>query len=101
MSAEHPEIRESLPLLSDGQEGAGWSQLTLEGLVGNPLSWNREELANLPRRQLRQDFRCEEGWMVPDLDWEGVPVTWLLQQATPLGEAQYVTFPVQVWPTRT
>ena len=92
MSTEHPEIRESLPRLSDGQEGAGWSQLSLEGLVGNPRSWSREELANLPRRQLRQDFRCEEGWVVPNLDWEGVPVVHLLQQATPLGDAGYVTF---------
>ncbi|MFQ6027716.1 MAG: molybdopterin-dependent oxidoreductase [Dehalococcoidia bacterium] len=92
MSNKHPEIRESLPRHSDGSEGAGWTALLVEGQVRQPLSLNREELAGLPRLRLSQDFRCEEGWIVPDLDWEGVPVSALLDQAGPLPEAGYVTF---------
>jgi DMSO/TMAO reductase YedYZ molybdopterin-dependent catalytic subunit len=49
-------------------------------------------LNQLPRRPLRQDFRCEEGWVGPDLDWEGVPLADLLRRAGPLPDARYVSF---------
>ena len=38
------------------------------------------------------DFHCEEGWVVSDLEWEEVPVKEVLRAAEPLAEAGYAAF---------
>lgn len=69
----------------------GW-RLNLDGLVDRHLSFTFEELSRLPTTDLVDDFRCEEGWVAPNLRWEGVAVTEVLAAAGLLGEAGYVSF---------
>jgi DMSO/TMAO reductase YedYZ molybdopterin-dependent catalytic subunit len=66
--------------------------LNVNGLVGNPLSLSASDLANLPASRLVDDFDCEEGWVTPDLEWDGVSVMDVLSLAEPLPDAGYVTF---------
>ena len=67
-------------------------RLTVHGLVAYPLTLTAEDLLKLPTRKFVDDFHCEEGWVVSDLEWEGVPVEEVLRAAGPLAEARYATF---------
>lgn len=55
--------------------------LIVDGLVERPLRLTPEDLAALPAQPLTSDFRCSEGWTVPDLAWRGVPVREVLRLA--------------------
>ncbi len=67
-------------------------RLRVHGLVAYPLTLTAEDLLKLPTRKLVDDFHCEEGWVVSNLEWEGVPVKEVLRAAEPLAEAGYATF---------
>lgn len=45
------------------------------------LSW--EEVLALPQAQVRADLHCVEGWSVPDLLWEGVPSSTIIDLVRP------------------
>lgn len=66
-----------------------WSGLSIDGLVQNPAVLAESDLANLTARTLTDDFRCEEGWSVPDLEWAGVPLSALLDIVNPLPGARF------------
>ena len=38
----------------------------------------------MPQHELRDDFRCREGWVVPDLRWGGVLLETVLALAKPI-----------------
>ena len=42
----------------------------------------------MPKVSIRQDFRCEEGWSVEDLGWQGLRLADLLAVSRPLAEAR-------------
>ncbi len=81
---------EQLPTFPDRGQASGWERLRVDGLVAHPLALTAEDLAQLPRSEIVEDFRCEEGWVVPAQVWEGVLVKEVLAAAGPLAEAKYV-----------
>ena len=87
---ESDSIRSSLPVF-DNHHGSpeGWPGLAIDGLVQNPTVLTASELAELTTNSMTDDFRCLEGWSVPDQNWEGVPLAALLQIAQPLPDARY------------
>ncbi len=66
-----------------------WLGLSIEGLVQTPTRLTGADLAALTQQSLTDDFRCLEGWSVPDQNWEGVPLSVLLNLAGPLPNAKY------------
>ncbi|HZU06880.1 MAG TPA: molybdopterin-dependent oxidoreductase [Chloroflexota bacterium] len=82
------EIRSSLPL--HRVPAAIPSQLRVDGLVEQPLALTVADLEALPQRTVVDDFTCLEGWTVPGLVWEGVPLEALLALVQPRPEAQWV-----------
>ncbi len=85
-------VLERLPRFPDRGQAARWKGLRVGGLVATPLELGREELLALPSAHVVDDFRCEEGWKVPALAWDGVPVRELLRAAQPLPQARFVAF---------
>ncbi len=82
--------RDNLPVFDDhhGRPDV-WPGLRLEGLVRNPAVLTESDLADLTQHSLTDDFRCLEGWSVPDQTWDGVPLPVLLDIAGPLPNARY------------
>jgi DMSO/TMAO reductase YedYZ molybdopterin-dependent catalytic subunit len=64
-------------------------RLRIDGLVGRPLELTLADLLALPQRNFDADFVCLEGWTVPDLHWQGVPLAELLDLAGVLPEARH------------
>ena len=56
-------------------------RLTVTGLVDTPLSLDYAELSALPPTRLVRDFQCVTGWRVSAVEWKGVLVRDLLDQA--------------------
>lgn len=83
------EVLDRLPVFPVS-EGTDWHGLRIEGMVRHPVGLSLHDLEQMPQRKLAQDFRCEEGWVVPDQRWEGVSVADLLELAEPLPGARYV-----------
>jgi DMSO/TMAO reductase YedYZ molybdopterin-dependent catalytic subunit len=44
----------------------------------------------MPQHELRHDFKCREGWIVPDLRWRGVLLQTIFELARPHREARHV-----------
>ncbi|MEM0374769.1 MAG: molybdopterin-dependent oxidoreductase [Nitrososphaerota archaeon] len=66
--------------------------LRIRGKVAREVALTVEEVMRLPSVSLTFDFRCLEGWTVPDTGWEGVRVAALLDLAGALPEARYAVF---------
>ncbi len=80
----------SLPVFKDHHgQPQEWPGLSVEGLVQRPTRLTAPNLADLTQQSLTDDFRCLEGWSVPDQQWEGVPLSVLLDIAGPLLNARY------------
>ncbi len=91
MSASNPgPIYDTLPVF-DHHHGRPdrWPGLRVEGMVQRPAVFTAEQLTELTRQALTDDFRCTEGWTVLDQEWEGVPLSALLDMADPLPGARY------------
>ena len=69
---------------------ADW-RLTLDGLVGHPLSLSLAELRALPARSQITRHDCVEGWSAIG-GWTGVQLSLLLKSAVVLPEARYLVF---------
>jgi len=81
---------DSLPVFTDHHgRPEVWPGLSIEGLVQTPTRLADADLAALTLQSLTDDFRCLEGWSVPDQQWEGVPLSILLDIAGPLPNARY------------
>lgn len=46
-----------------------WS-LRVTGLVENQLTLRLDDILKLPVVTLTFDFRCIEGWVIPDSEWQ-------------------------------
>ncbi len=88
---EYTEL-EQLPIHPDGGRASAWRRLCVDGAVDRPLTLTAEDLARLGSGEMVEDFKCEEGWVVPGQAWEGVPVSKIMSAAGPLAEARYVSF---------
>ena len=92
MSDNDSDALNVLPVCGAESPDAAWSQLSIGGLVNRPRVLDETELSKLSQGEMVGDFRCVSGWVIPDQHWEGVPVSDLLDDASPLPEAQYVGF---------
>lgn len=83
-------IYDTLPVF-DHHHGrpAAWAGLRVEGMVQRPAVFTAEQLIELTRQALTDDFRCTEGWAVLNQEWEGVPLSALLEAAEPFPNARY------------
>jgi DMSO/TMAO reductase YedYZ molybdopterin-dependent catalytic subunit len=54
-------------------------RLKVGGLVDRPASLSIAALGALPRTRVTRDFHCVTGWTVPDVPWEGVRLSDLLE----------------------
>ena len=53
-------------------------RLTVGGLVERPATYTLADLEAMPRTRLVRDFQCVTGWRVPDVHWEGVRLSHVL-----------------------
>lgn len=87
-------IRETLPVHTPNSQEAQRSDqvggIEVCGLVERPHVLSAAELSTLPRERLTEPFACEEGWTVPRLTWEGIPLREALARCAPLAEARFV-----------
>jgi len=59
---------------------------TIDGAVGASRRWSWEEFAALPAETLTVDIHCVTKWSKFDTTWTGVPVSALVEGASPSGE---------------
>ena len=69
---------------------AAW-RLVVDGAVGRRLTLTYRELLRFPRAGLESDFKCHEGWVVPNIKWEGVRIAPLLARAQVSPAARFIT----------
>jgi len=67
-----------------------WPGLRIDGLVYRGVTLSLEDLHQLPLGSLVEDFRCEEGWVAPGQQWDGVRLDDLLELAGPQPGAKHV-----------
>ena len=89
---EQPERREALPAhpVPAGLATPEDWRLRVNGLVAQPLALSLSEVDALGAQAHAADFVCDEGWMVPDQQWEGVTVAAILGRAGVLPEARFL-----------
>jgi DMSO/TMAO reductase YedYZ molybdopterin-dependent catalytic subunit len=56
-------------------------RLTVDGLVDHPMVLTVADLQALPPTVLVRDFQCVTGWRVPNVHWQGVALSVLLDRA--------------------
>ena len=80
---EQLERREALPVhpVPAGLAAPDAWRLRVDGLVAQPLDLSVSEAEALGVQARSADFVCEEGWLVPDQQWEGVAVAAILERA--------------------
>jgi DMSO/TMAO reductase YedYZ molybdopterin-dependent catalytic subunit len=66
--------------------------LTLDGLVGNPVTLDWGRFGALPQVSDVSDFHCVTTWSKFDCHWGGVALTTLYELARPLPEVRFVYF---------
>ena len=68
-----------------------WS-VSVEGLVENPRTYSLEDILSTFNQEERiYRMRCVEGWSMV-IPWLGFPLSQLLDEVQPTGEARYVAF---------
>ena len=82
------------PVLHEGSipvfDPAKWD-LTLRGLVEDPLRLTWDEFKSLPRTRVKADFHCVTSWSKFDNEWEGVSFRVIAEKAVLKPEAHFVT----------
>ena len=56
-------------------------RLQVTGLVDRPLNLTMDDLESMPSTKLMKDFQCVTGWRVPEVHWEGVKLSEVLDAA--------------------
>jgi DMSO/TMAO reductase YedYZ molybdopterin-dependent catalytic subunit len=56
-------------------------RLTISGLVERPNVFTLADLKAIPSASFTQEFQCVTGWSVPNVEWEGVKLSDLLDAA--------------------
>ncbi len=56
-------------------------RLQVTGLVDRPLNLTMDDLESMPSTKLMKDFQCVTGWRVPQVHWEGVKLSDVLDAA--------------------
>ena len=69
-------ITNSFPLIAPNRY-----RLEVTGLVERPLTLTLADLEAMPSTKLVKTFQCVTGWQVPDVHWEGVKLSEVLDTA--------------------
>jgi DMSO/TMAO reductase YedYZ molybdopterin-dependent catalytic subunit len=56
-------------------------RLEVSGLVDRPQTFTLADLKAMPSTSFTQEFQCVTGWTVPNVHWEGVPLSHILDNA--------------------
>jgi hypothetical protein len=67
-------------------------RLQVTGLVDRPLTLTVDDLEAMPSTKLVKDFQCVTGWRVPEVHWEGVKLSDVLDAAGVKAEATGLNF---------
>ncbi len=67
-------------------------RLEVSGLVDRPLTLTLDDLKSMPSTKLVKDFQCVTGWRVPQVHWEGVRLSNVLDAAGVQGNAKALAF---------
>lgn len=89
---DNPTQRAALPvhpIPARLSEAEPW-RLRVDGLVASAQELTAAEVGLLERAAPSGDFACEEGWVVPDQHWEGIPVAAVLNRVGVLDNARYL-----------
>jgi len=91
-----PPFANEIPPLNDAfkrlQSGgfADW-RLSVDGMVARPASFSLDQLKSYPSRSQITMLQCEEGWSYI-AEWNGVPLTQILQAVEVHPQARYVVY---------
>jgi DMSO/TMAO reductase YedYZ molybdopterin-dependent catalytic subunit len=69
-------ITGSYPVISESAY-----RLEVSGLVHNPRIFTLADLKSMPSTSFVQEFQCVTGWTVPNVHWEGVKLSDILDNA--------------------
>jgi len=72
-------------------DGVHW-ELTIDGLVDNPLTLKFADLLRLEQADQVHDYMCVTGWKVDKQRWQGPLVSTMLELARPTAAARAVSF---------
>ncbi len=68
-------------------------RLKVSGLVEDELSFSYDQLMReLPHVNVKTDFHCVTGWSVLDVEWEGIPFSYVLERAKVRNDAKWIIF---------
>lgn len=67
-------------------------ELTVDGLVENPVTWNWAQFQAQPQQQFLTDIHCVTAWSRYDNHWDGVSARHLLSVVKPKPEARHIVF---------
>jgi DMSO/TMAO reductase YedYZ molybdopterin-dependent catalytic subunit len=67
-------------------------RLEVTGLVQTPRTFSYNELTSMPSTRLVKTFQCVTGWRVPDVAWEGVRLSHLLEVVGAKSDAVALSF---------
>lgn len=67
-------------------------EMTIGGLVENPLKWSFEDFRAQPQVEMVSDIHCVTAWSRYDNHWEGVSTAHILSVVKPKPEATHVLF---------
>ena len=86
-------LTEKFPVLHYGSvprfDPKTWD-LKIWGLVKNPLRLTWDEFLKLPTTRVVTDIHCVTRWSKLDTAWEGVPWSWVMENARPKPEAKFI-----------
>jgi len=85
-------VLERLPVFPTSRRPSDKWCLRVYGRVTRPLELSIEDVKRLPPTSLTFDFKCLEGWVVPNTEWLGVRVGTVLKISGPLPDARYAVF---------
>ncbi len=67
-------------------------QLTIDGLVEEPLAWKFSDFMEQPQSEFLTDIHCVTQWSRYDNRWDGVSAVHILSLVKPRPEAQHIVF---------
>ncbi len=67
-------------------------RLQVSGLVDHPTVFTLSDLQSMPQTSFTKAFQCVTGWRVPDVQWEGVKLSDLLDRVGVKSGAVAVSF---------
>ncbi len=62
------------PVISESQY-----QLEVTGLVDRPMTFSFADLQSMPMTHMVKAFQCVTGWRVPNVEWQGVRLSHILE----------------------